>query len=150
MKYNDKMKEDFRENLALIRKAAGWSENEFGNRLGLTRQTISNLENQNTELSKVQYLAMRYVINDEIINSKDDCLMLKLILDAFVDNPEKYKDKDRENIRQKANMLVPALVTKNSSRKEVSDSFKELMKIVGAGAIAAFIAAIGISGIKKN
>ena len=42
--------------LPLIRNAAGWTAEELGNKIGVTKQTISNLENQKTKMSKTQYL----------------------------------------------------------------------------------------------
>ncbi len=38
------------DNLSSIRKIAGWSAEVFGEKLGVTKQTISNLENQKTPM----------------------------------------------------------------------------------------------------
>ena len=54
------------DNLALIRKAGGQSAEEFGDMIGVTKQTISNLENKKTPLSKTQYIAIRAVLDYEI------------------------------------------------------------------------------------
>ena len=44
------------DNLLLIRKAGGWSAGEFGDLIGVTKQTISNLENKNGyEQNSVHY-----------------------------------------------------------------------------------------------
>ena len=58
--------ERLQDNLALIRKAGGWSAEEFGEMIGVTKQTISNLENKKTPLSKTQYIAIRAVLDYEI------------------------------------------------------------------------------------
>ena len=58
--------ERLQDNLALIRKAGGWSAEEFGDMIGVTKQTISNLENKKTPLSKTQYIAIRAVLDYEI------------------------------------------------------------------------------------
>ena len=52
--------------LQLIRQAGGWSAEEFGDMIGVTKQTISNLENNKTPMSKTQYIAIRAVLDGEI------------------------------------------------------------------------------------
>lgn len=52
--------------LPLIRNAAGWTAEELGNKIGVTKQTISNLENQRNRMSKTQYLAIQMVISQKI------------------------------------------------------------------------------------
>ena len=38
----------FQEHMKTIRKVAGWTVQELGDRIGVSKQTISNLENQVT------------------------------------------------------------------------------------------------------
>lgn len=47
------------DNLLLIHKAGRWLAEESGEFIGVTKQTISNLENKKTALSKTQYIAIR-------------------------------------------------------------------------------------------
>lgn len=82
--------------LLLVRRTVGWSAEEFGERIGVTRQTINNLEAGRNKLTKTQYIAMRSVLDAEIAAYPDETEMLRLILDVFVDNPDKYKEEDRE------------------------------------------------------
>lgn len=124
--------------LLLIRRTVGWTADEFGDRIGVTRQTINNLEAGRNKLSKTQYIAMRSVLDAEIVAYPEETEMLKLILDVFVDNPEKYPDKDREALLAKANMITPSILAGSTSRKDVS---KEMMAT--AVAIGAFAAIIG-------
>ena len=83
------------DNLLLIRRTVGWSAEEFGNQIGVTRQTINNIENGRNKLTKTQYIAMRSVLDAEIARCPDEMDMLCTMLDIFVDHPEKYKDEDR-------------------------------------------------------
>lgn len=59
-------------NLQLIRQAGGWSAEEFGEMIGVTKQTIRNLEKKTTEMSKTQYIAIRAVLDYEIADRPDD------------------------------------------------------------------------------
>lgn len=70
--------------LPLIRNAAGWTAEELGNKIGVTKQTISNLENQKTKMSKTQYLAIQMVISQKIATTPNDLTlanMMKLVMD---------------------------------------------------------------------
>ncbi len=85
--------EKLQNNLLLIRKAGGWSAEEFGDMIGVTKQTISNLENKKTKMTKTQYIAIRAVLDYEIANRLDDHTLsttVNLCLDAD-DIPEDKK-----------------------------------------------------------
>lgn len=121
--------ERLQNNLLLIRRAAGWTAEELGARIGVTRQTINNLEAKRNKLNKTQYIAIRTVLDAEMAQSSEDMEMLRYLLEVFVDHPEKYKQADREALLEKANMLTPSILAGTTSRKAVS---KELVKTVVA------------------
>lgn len=121
--------------LTAIRNAVGWSAEEFGERIGVSRQTINNLENRKYKLTKTTYIAMRYVLDTEIKEYPEETEMLKVILDVFVDHPEKYKEEAKEKILKESNLLSPAMKSKTSNRKEVSSEWKEIL--IGLGVITA-------------
>ena len=75
--------------LLLVRRTVGWSAEEFGERIGVTRQTINNIEAGRNKLTKTQYIAMRSVLDAEIAAYPEETEILRLILDVLVDNPEK-------------------------------------------------------------
>lgn len=139
------------ENLLLIRRTVGWTAEEFGERIGVTRQTINNIESGRNKLTKTQYIAMRSVLDAEIIQAPEDTEMLKVLLDVLVDNPEKYSTDQREELLAKANLMTPSILAGTTSRADVS---KEWMKaagaVVGAGAllgplgVSAGIAAVNV------
>lgn len=145
----DKEIERFEEYFQIIRKSVGWSADEFGERIGVTRQTINNIENKKYKLTKSLYLLSRYVLEQEIETHPDETEMLKVILDVFVDHPDKYSQKTKDKIYQETNLLSPAIKTKNSNRKEVSKEWKAIL--VGLSVIASSaIAAIAISSWRKK
>lgn len=125
------------ENLLLIRRTVGWTAEEFGDRIGVTRQTINNIENGRNKLTKTQYIAMRSVLDAEIVQAPEDTEMLSVLLDVLVDHPENYASKDREQLLDKANLMAPSILAGTTSRKNVS---KEWMRaagiIVGTGALS--------------
>lgn len=132
----------FQENMLLIRRTVGWTAEEFGNRIGVTRQTINNLEKNNRDkfkLNKTQYIAMRSVLDAEIIQYPKDTNMLRILLDVLVDNPEKYKENEVKELIAKANLMTPSILAGTTSRAKVS---KEWMKV--AGSLAGVAAIIGL------
>ena len=67
------------QNLSSIRKIAGWSAETLGNKIGVTKQTISNLENKKTPMTFTQYIAIRAVLDAEIETNKDNEALPKVI-----------------------------------------------------------------------
>lgn len=65
-KYSDTDITKLQNNLLLIRNAGGWTAEVFGDMIGVTKQTISNLENKKTEMTKTQYIAIRAVLDYEM------------------------------------------------------------------------------------
>ena len=143
--------QNFRDNLTLIRRSVGWSAEEFGKRVGISRQSINNLESGKYKLTKPHYVAMRYVLNEEIKNNPRDTDMLRIVLEVFVDNPDKdiYTDEVKKEIKQKAMLLSPALEMKVAPRKEVSETWKSVLSGIAATAIATALVSL-IVGIWKN
>lgn len=132
------------ENLLLIRRTVGWTAEEFGNRIGVTRQTINNIEFGRNKLSKTQYIAMRSVLDAEMAQYPEDTAMLRLLLDVLVDHPEKYGEAEKADILSKANLMAPAILAGSATRETVS---KEWLRSVGAASgITAALSAIPLVG----
>lgn len=132
------------ENLLLIRRTVGWTAEEFGERIGVTRQTINNIESGRNKLTKTQYIAMRSVLDAEMIQAPEDTEMLKVLLDVFVDHPEKYSAENREDLLAKANLMAPSILAGTTSRKDVSKEWiRSAGAIVGVGA-GALLGPVGI------
>lgn len=125
--------ERLQDNLLLIRRAAGWTAEEFGEKIGVTRQTINNLEAKRNKLNKTQYIAMRAVIEAEMAKAPKETEMLRCLFEVLIDNPEKYDEADRKELLAKANMITPSILAGTTSRKDVS---KELMSVAGALGLA--------------
>ena len=60
---------NFQLHLKLIRQAINWDQGELGELIGVSRQTINNIENFRTPLNTTQYVALAAVI-DKKINDK--------------------------------------------------------------------------------
>ena len=67
------------QNLSSIRRIAGWTAEVLGEKIGVSKQTISNLENQKTSMSFTQYIAIRSVLDYEIENNKDNEVLPKVV-----------------------------------------------------------------------
>lgn len=146
---NEEM-ERFNEVFPLVRKAVGWSAEEFGDKIGVTRQTISNLETKKIKISKTTYIAMRFVLDEEMEEHPDETEMLKVVLDSFVDNPDKYTDEQREEIRKKTELLSSAVKTKTISRKEANNEWKALLALsILGGSVMGIVSSI-VLGAWRN
>lgn len=110
------------DNLLLIREAGGWSAEEFGNMIGVTKQTIRNLENKKTVMSKTQYIAIRSVLDYELEERKDDTLLASTVNLCLNKTP--ISDDDMK----KAHAFVSGA---NKSGLDKSTAVKGLAALVG-------------------
>lgn len=124
------------DNLLLIRRTVGWTAEEFGEKIGVTRQTINNIESGRNKLTKTQYIAMRSVLDAEMIQKPDDTEMLKVLLDVLVDHSDNYNDGQRSELLAKANMMAPSILAGTTSRADVSKEWIKIAStVVGASAL---------------
>lgn len=134
-------------NLSSIRKIAGWTAQDLGKKIGVTKQTISNLENQKTEMTVTQYIAIRTIIDYEIENNKSN-EVLPQVVHILVDVPDnKLSDEDRTKITQAVNTLAAASVGGVGLAGLISVSAGLLGSV--AGRITASIAIESTSWLKK-
>lgn len=125
-------------NLPLLRTCANWSVQEFADMLGVTRQTISNLEKikGGTNMSKVQYLAIRSLFSYEI--EKNGNKKLSDLLYYLVDHPEKLDQEKRSMLSQQAKVLSSA-IKGGASKADVDDIWTSILKVLGVATIGTAI-----------
>ena len=144
--------------LLLIRRALGWTAAHFGDKIGVTRQTINNIEAGRNELTKTQYIAMRCVIDDKIrrlMELNEDSKAAKLIyqlLDVYVDHPEDYDEEKKQKLLSNANMVLPSILAKTATQEAVAEQLffmsSILAKTVGL-AIPLITPILWLSSISK-
>jgi len=87
-KYKDQIDQHVKrlqDNLKVIRTAAGWTTETLGELLGVTKQTISNLETQKNKMNLCQYYALRYIIAMEIQLHGDENPALVRVVSSLLD-----------------------------------------------------------------
>ena len=84
------------DNLCELRKIAGWTAETLAGKLGITKQTISNLENQKVKLSRAQYIAIRSVFECEVAMRKGNTTLRKVMWVLFTAMPPVYQDRKDE------------------------------------------------------
>lgn len=134
------------DHLPLIRMAVGWTAEELGERIGVTRQTISNIENGRNKLTKTQYIAIRSVLDAEMAQSpEEDSGMLRLLLEVLVDHPDDYSEEEYNKVLDDANMLVPSILAGTSSRRMVSKKMLKDIGVLAGLSVSALLGTIGIA-----
>lgn len=70
--------------LSTLRKVAGWSAEELGELLDVTRQTIVNLETGQTKMTKIQYMAIRLTFEVEAQGCNHETLsnLITILVDS--------------------------------------------------------------------
>ena len=129
-------------NLKAIRLILNWTSSDLGNLIGVTKQTISNLENQNNRLTKLHYIALRTVIDFEIKNLKttdrDRADRAEMLLNFF-DESEKYAASENKSIDLEQISEVSSLIAASSTVKLAAKIMGPLAAIIGAPVVAALM-----------
>lgn len=117
--------------LKYLREAAGFTAEEFGQRLDLSRQAIANLENSTTKLTVSQYYA---IIAFLMFQEGPRCLVKKftfvIVLDCLVENCGNYTDQARKDILTNLKFLGTVTMAAvrqfdNKDSKEMAAHFAE-------------------------
>ena len=127
--YSEKDKERLQANLALIRKAAGWTAADLGEFIGVTKQTISNLENNRNTMTKAQYIAIRAILDHELISNPENEALAQLV----------YILLDSDDLTEEDRNQVESTIAYISHAKE-----KNMNYAVIAAGTAALLASIGL------
>ncbi|SYZ79894.1 helix-turn-helix transcriptional regulator [Trichococcus shcherbakoviae] len=92
-------------NLSAIRKIAGWTSEQLGEKIGVTKQTISNLENGKTQMTLTQYIALRSIIDFEIQTNKGN-LVLPQVVEVLLNNYDEYTEEEREKVTENVKTIA--------------------------------------------
>lgn len=128
------------DNLLMIRHAGGWTAEEFGDMIGVTKQTIRNLENKKTAMTKTQYIAIRAVLDYEIAGRPDDKSLASAVELGL--NSDQLPETNKKQ----------AMAFIESSKKAGLDSdliMTTLIAIIGAAAAEAVLSSRTTSGFGK-
>jgi len=98
------------QNLCSIRKIAGWTAEQLGEKIGVTKQTISNLENSKTPMSLTQYIAIRSILDYEIA-SKPDNTVLPQVIDILVDKGAELEEENYSEIKETVDTVAASAST---------------------------------------
>lgn len=74
-----------------LRKLAGWTSEELGMKLGMTKQAVSALENGSTTMNQLHYLALVHLFETEISENSDN-EALKKVMEILFSDPEYYEE----------------------------------------------------------
>ncbi len=109
------------EHLPVLRKLFGWSAAVLGDKIGVTKQTISNLENKKTKMAQTQYIAVRAVMEYEIRNRNDSTYLLEIA--AALLDLDSLSDIERKRISE-----VMAFVSAAAHNHLEESTVKAVMK----------------------
>lgn len=121
------------DNLCDLRKIAGWTAETLAGKLGITKQTISNLENQKVKLSRIQYIAIRAVFECEVASNSNNTTLRKVMKVLFEAMPPVY-DARKEEVRT-AMLSIASIAAAGLSGLQLYSSATALLAPLGNAAI---------------
>jgi transcriptional regulator with XRE-family HTH domain len=123
------------DNLCDLRKIAGWTAETLAGKLGITKQTISNLENAKVKLSRVQYIAIRAVFECEAATNSDNTTLRKVMRVLFHAMAPVYETR-KEQIRT-AMISIASISSAGITGLQLYSSATALLASLGSAAIQA-------------
>lgn len=114
------------QNLVSIRKIAGWTAEVLGNKIGVTKQTISNLENNKSAMNFTQYIAIRSVLDVEIANNPQNEVLPKVIA-LLLDCDDEIDDEEYLKVQEVVG-TVAATAAGGASSTKLDTVFDVLIK----------------------
>jgi len=148
MNNNEKYNAEFTNRMIELRKQKGWSQEELGERLGVSRQTVSKWElgESKPKMSKIIEMSKLYNLTmDELINGKDETKPVEIETKVVNDN-------NTEIIENRKVEEIKDIITINNNYKNenLNESFlrRHLRKIIIIIAVLLLIAYLGLSVYK--
>ncbi len=139
---------ELQDNLEMLRKLFGWTAEQLGNRLGVTKQTILNLEHGKPVMSKIQYIAIRSVMETEAMSREGEEKENLLKVLSLVFNEDKtIKDEQREKALDAAKVVSTATVAGTAAAMSVLSGSLTSLGIGAAALNPAIVAVAGAAGI---
>lgn len=136
------------QNLSSIRKIAGWTAEVLGDKIGVTKQTISNLENQKSAMNFTQYIAIRSVLDFEIKNNKENEVLPKVVA-LLLDSGDELDNNEYNKVQDLATTVAASAVGGIPVSKLNSLFVMLSASIPFIGPIAAIILGSSLSWSKK-
>ena len=124
------------QNLRSIRQIVGWNTERLGNEIGVTKQTISDLEIIKRPMTLTQYLAIRSVFNEEIENNPDNATAIQAAIDASVDKGAEFDDEKNHELKETLEATA-ALATRGKKGEVLEKMLKALPTSALIGALVA-------------
>ena len=106
----DKIKE-FEKNLKIIRKLMGISAANLGQKIGVSRQQINNIENNRNRLTTPVYISIRLFIDE---TTKPGSLV-RTFLSIFIDKTFVIEGPTEEKIYKTFKMIMNSVETENET-----------------------------------
>ena len=143
MKDNEKKQKQIdklQQNLRSIRQIAGWTAERLGEKIGVTKQTIGDLENKKRPMTLTQYLAIRSILFEEIKTNPDNGTVLQQVIEILVDKGAELDDEQYSEIKDSVE-TVAATASKGKTGAPLAKLFITLLTSPG---IIGVVTALGV------
>lgn len=94
--------------LPILRKINGWTAEDVGRRIGVTKQTISNLENYKVTMTQTQYIALRSVFEYEMRVADENDVLKKVMYILFYAPMQNSEEKEQQRYEALENLSAAA------------------------------------------
>ena len=138
MSMKERQRELLQENLRSIRKIAGWTADNLGEKIGVSKQTISNMENGKTQMTLTQYIAIRAVLDFEIVSNPENTV-LPQVIDILVDKGAELENEEYTEVKETVDTVAASASTVKNAKK-----LEKMFKLLLSPAAISALVAVGI------
>ena len=151
--YTDEKVKILQANLSAIRSIADWTAEDLGQKIGVSKQTISNLENsdgRSNVMSPTQYIAIRAIIDDEI-GSSPNPILGEAMKRLFDEKQERGHEDNLNEIRDVKVAQLGAATKAAIASQPKSSRDSELAKAIALAALMPLVGSIlGVTLASKS
>lgn len=129
--------------LPIIRSCLGWTAEDLAKRIGVARTTISAFEKVGKDggtLDLMPYLAIRKVLDDEIVKYPDETEVLAAVLGSLIDQVGSPSAEEKLEICKKVALMAKEIRKAPEQRKATSKAWSAYLLAGGVIVTAAILA----------
>ena len=124
--------ERMQDNLTLLRRSLGWTAKDLAEKLDFTRQTISTITSRKYKMTRVQYLAILKIVEDEIKSFPDETYIASVLKTYVIEDDSWFSSSEERDVVMNLITAFAEAVGRNpNARSIMSNAFVSAMNYHG-------------------
>lgn len=121
--------------LSTLRKSLGWTQAELSDKLQMSRNFVTKLENGQLSMSMVYYLAIKCLIYEELSYYKyekidEGTYMALVLMDCYIDNGDEWFDSNekKDDVLEAIDLFAEGGMGRHNDPRKANIAFCKWMR----------------------